>query len=161
MSRAFSLAATMALLAASGVVNAQDLAREVKACRLLVEGPGRLACYDAMKLPPETSPAAAPAAAPSVAAVDPVAKFGQESVRQPGAAPDLKRIESRIPGRFNGWGPNKRFEFENGQVWRIADDSEAFYELQAPKVIVHRGLLGAFYLEIEGVPFRVRVVRVR
>jgi hypothetical protein len=146
------LSLVVALVALSGgAAAAQDLARDVKACRLLPDGASRLTCYDAMQLPAE------PAAA---AVVDPVAKFGQETVRSPSAAPDLKRIESRIPGKFHGWSPNKRLEFENGQVWRIADDSEALYELQSPKVTVHRGLLGAFYLEIEGVPFRVRVVRV-
>ena len=93
---------------------------------------------------------------------DAVAKFGQEAIKPPaGAPPALKQVESRIRGKFQGWGPNKRIELENGQVWRIADDSEALYELQDPKVIVHRGLFGAYFLEIEGVPFQVRVVRAR
>ena len=85
-----------------------------------------------------------------------------EAIKPPaGAAPALKQVESRIRGKFQGWGPNKRIELENGQVWRIADDSEAMHELQDPKVIVHRGLFGSYFLEIEGVPFQVRVARVR
>ncbi|MFN3302747.1 MAG: hypothetical protein ACK44A_03405 [Roseateles sp.] len=78
-----------------------------------------------------------------------------------GTPPALKQVESRIRGKFQGWTPNKRIELENGQVWRVADDSEALYELQDPKVIVHRGLFGSYFLEIEGVPFQVRVVRAR
>lgn len=155
MSRVLSLTALLAALFGSPVAGAQSLVDDVKACRQLADLARRVACYDAMKLPNDQAPAAAPVA------VDPVAKFGQESVRSPAATPDLKRIESRIPGKFQGWRPNQRLALENGQVWRIADDSEALYELQDPKVIVHRGLLGAFYLEIEGVPFQVRVVRAR
>lgn len=153
------LSAAALLLAAGQAAGAQSLVDDVKACRQLNEVARRVACYDAMKLPTDALAPQLPAAAP--AAPDPVANFGQESVKAKAGAPDLKRIESRIPGRFEGWRANTRLAFENGQVWRIADDSEALYELQDPRVIVHRGLLGAFYLEIEGVPFKVRVVRVR
>ncbi len=129
-------------------VNAQDLASDVKACRAQPEPQARLSCYDAIGLPPAASAA--------------VAKFGQEALKPPtDAAPALKQVESVIRGRFQGWRPNKRIELENGQVWRIADDSEALYDLQDPKVIVHRGLFGAYFLEIEGVPFQVRVARAR
>ena len=86
----------------------------------------------------------------------------QEALKPAAGAPAaLKQVDSRIRGRFQGWRPNQRIELENGQVWRIADDSEALYELQDPKVTVHRGLFGAYFLEIEGVPFQVRVVRAR
>ncbi|MFG6431696.1 hypothetical protein [Roseateles sp. LYH14W] len=153
------LASTLALAILTTAAQAQNIAGDLKACRQLADAARRLACYDAVALP--TAPAVvAPAAAPA-AVVDPAAKFGQESVRTPAAAAELKRIESRIRGRFQGWGPNKRIELENGQVWRIADDSEALYDLQDPKAIVHRGVLGAYFLEIEGVPFQARVVRAR
>jgi hypothetical protein len=152
MSRIAPLAIALLLpLAAQG----RDLVENVIACRALADTAARLACYDAMQLP-----AKAATAAPAASAVA-VSRFGQETVRPAGAPPDLKRIESRLVGRFEGWRSNQQLALENGQVWRIADDSEALYELQNPKVIVHRGVLGAFFLEIEGVPFRVRVVRVR
>ncbi len=150
---------TIGLVLACGGASAQDLVGDVKACRLKADTAARLACYDAMKLPGGEPAAAAKPVAP---APDAVAKFGQEAIKPPaGAPPALKQVESRIRGKFQGWGPNKRIELENGQVWRIADDSEALYELQDPKVIVHRGLFGAYFLEIEGVPFQVRVVRAR
>jgi hypothetical protein len=161
---------TLVVLLTSQGAMAQNLVGDVKACRLLADTAQRLTCYDAMQLPaeaPKPSPSAAAATAP-VAAVpgpapaDPVARVGQESVKQPAsAAPELKQIESRIRGAFRGWGPGTQLELENGQVWRIADGSSAIYALQDPKVIVHRGILGAFYLEIEGVGFQMRVVRVR
>ncbi|MGQ3053123.1 MAG: hypothetical protein ACT6S0_15205 [Roseateles sp.] len=159
MSRVLSITILLAASFASHAAGAQGLVEDVKACRQLADLARRVACYDAMKLPNDQTPSAAAPAAP--VAVDSAAKFGQESVRSPAGTPALKRIESRILGKFAGWRPNQRLALENGQVWRVADDSEALYELQDPKVIVHRGLLGAFYLEIEGVPFQVRVVRAR
>lgn len=163
MSSVFSWAAVAAtLLTGAAAVEAQSLATDVKACRLLTATAERLRCYDAMQLPVETGmpAAAAPAAAPPVV-VDPVSRFGQEAIRSTAGTPELKRIESRIRGRFQGWGPNSQLTLENGQVWRIADGSEAFYDLQDPKATVHRGLLGAFFLEVQGVGFNVRVTRVR
>ena len=168
MSRVLPLVITLAALLGSAASQAQNLAADVKACRLMTDAARRLACYDALQVPAEPVATAAvampaapavPAAAPVVA--DPVAKFGQETVKATAAAPELKQIESRIPGKFRGWRAGSQLEFENGQVWRIADGSEAIYELQDPKVIVRRGMLGAFYLEIEGVGFQMRVTRVR
>lgn len=154
---------TALLLSSCGSIacaaGAQDLTGDVKTCRQQVDAASRLRCYDAISLPAD-----APAATTkSVAhAAEAVAKFGQEAVKPPaGNPPALQQVESRIRGRFQGWRPNQRMELENGQVWRIADDSEALYDLQDPKVVVHRGLFGAYFLEIDGVPFQVRVVRAR
>lgn len=91
-----------------------------------------------------------------------MASCGKECIKPPAGAPaELKQIESRVRGHFTGWGPGSRLELENGQIWRIADDSSATYDLQAPRAFVRRGLLGSFYLEVEGVPFQSRVTRVR
>jgi hypothetical protein len=159
MNRTLSMALALGTLLSCHATMAQDLPGDVKACRLKADASSRLNCYDAMKLPGGDPPATAKPAGP---AADAVAKFGQEAIKPAGgAAPALKQVESRIRGRFSGWTPNKRIELENGQVWRIADDSEALYELLDPKVIVHRGLFGSYFLEIEGVPFQVRVVRAR
>jgi len=158
------LVAVLAAMAA-GTANAQDLAGNVKSCRQIDVPARRLECYDAMPLAREQSAAAAaalvapaPAAPPVVA--EPVDTFGKESIKQ-SAATELQQIETRIPGKFIGWAPGAQLALANGQVWRIADGSEAVYNLQDPKVIVRRGMLGAFYLEIEGVGFQVRVTRVR
>lgn len=163
MPRGLILITAVAALLGAGAVHAQNLAGDVKACRQMTDPARRLGCYDALQLPAEpTAAVAAPApmaAAPVV--VDPVARFGQESVKPVAGTPELKQIESRIRGKFRGWGPNTQLSFENGQVWRIADGSSADYDLLDPKVTVHRGMLGAFYLEIEGIGFQMRVTRVR
>lgn len=172
MSRTLPLTLALAALLGAHAAQAQNLVGDVKACRLKTDAASRLACYDAMQLPAEPArpaaaaaagTAAAPIAAAAPAAPDAVSKFGQESIKQPAAATALepKQIESRIAGKFRGWGPNTSVELENGQVWRIADGSSAIYDLTNPKAVIHRGLLGAYYLEIEGIGFQMRVVRVR
>jgi hypothetical protein len=159
MPRVLPLAALLAALLGAASAQAQDLARAINACRQLTDPARRLACYDALALP--TEPAKPAVAAPAPVAADPVAKFGQESVKPAEAPAELKQMASRIPGPFKGWGPNTSIELDNGQVWRVADGSSAIYELNNPKVIVHRGMLGAYFLEIEGVGFQVKVKRVR
>ena len=159
MPRVLTLAATVVGLLGSHVTHAQNLAGDVKACRQMTDATRRLACYDALSVTAE--PATKAAVAAPVPAADPVTKFGQEAVRQPDAPAELKQIESRIRGRFAGWGPNTRIELDNGQSWRVADGSSAIYDLNNPKAVVHRGMLGAYYLEIEGIGFQVKVTRVR
>lgn len=159
MSHCHRLATVLALLSSATTLQAQALGSELKACRQLTEATARLACYDAVKLPAETAAAAAPKAAPTLA--EQTAAFGREAVKAaPSAPPPLERIESRIPGKFTGWEPNGRVTLENGQVWRIVDGSEAMYSLTNPKATVQRSLLGAYFLQVEGVGFQAKVVRV-
>lgn len=163
MPRILPLTLALTALLGGASIQAQDLAGDVKACRLKTDAASRLACYDAMQLPAgPAAAAAAPKAAPAAATADAVTQFGQENIKQAaGAAPEAKQIESRIRGKFRGWGPSTSLELENGQVWRIADGSSAIYDLQDPKVTIRRGVLGAYYLEIEGIGFQMRVTRVR
>jgi hypothetical protein len=146
--------ALLTLLLGGPASRAQDLADDVKACRQLQDGASRLSCYDALPLP-------AARRAPAPAAADPVVKFGQEALKPAAPEPELKRVEARSRGDFHGWKPGSHIELDNGQVWRVADDSDGFYELRNPKATVHRGMLGAYYLEIEGIGFQIRVTRVR
>jgi hypothetical protein len=74
---------------------------------------------------------------------------------------ELAAIESHIPGRFDGWGPDSTIKFANGQVWQIADGSSGALWIENPKVRVRRGLLSAFYLEIEGTNRSPRVKRLQ
>jgi hypothetical protein len=136
-------------------------------CRVLLEAVARLACYDALPLPPATSAAqqaavnaavkAAPAAltVPSAAALTPEAAFGLESRRSA-----VQDVSSTLPGLFEGWDSNTRFTLANGQVWQISDGTAASYYLRNPKVTVRRAALGSFRLEIEGVNQAPRVQRV-
>ncbi|WP_374568382.1 hypothetical protein [Ideonella sp.] len=151
--------ALLSLALAAGPALAEN-APTLQACRAITDAAQRLACYDALPLPSAKAPAtsaaaAAPTAAP--AAPDP-AKFGFEakSVR----AISADSIDSQIDGRFDGWGPKDRIKLANGQVWQIADDSNAVMNATNPKVTIRRGLMGVFYLEFETSNRTAKVKRV-
>jgi len=167
--------AFLLLLAFATPAIAQDAA--FLKCRAIKDSAARLACYDALPVPPAASAPAAPAAAtaakPGTAAAsastaqtgapaalpsEPAAQFG---LAQKDREKPLDAIESTIPGRFEGWGPRERFRLANGQVWQVADDSKGYHDITNPKVRVRRGALGAFYLEIEGTNRSPRVTRVQ
>jgi hypothetical protein len=73
----------------------------------------------------------------------------------------VQAVDSHIPGEFRGWEAGSRIKLANGQVWEVADGSRgALAPVIDPKVRVRRGVLGSFYLEIEGLNRSPRVRRV-
>jgi hypothetical protein len=114
-------------------------------CRALPEAATRLACYDALPLPP----------APPVIASTPETAFGLETRRSA-----VQDISSTLPGLFEGWDRDTRFKLANGQIWQVSDGTSASHYLRNPKVTVRRAALGGFRLEIEGVNQAPRVQRV-
>lgn len=140
------------LLAVAGPGQADD--GGLRRCRGVADAAARLACYDALPLPAAGAQGAgprAPAASPSL-----MERFGLEA-RQPQA----DRIESHIPGLFTGWDADSSIRLANGQVWKVVDGSWLHGEWKDPKVTVRRGVLGAFFLDIEGESRSPRVQRVR
>lgn len=71
-------------------------------------------------------------------------------------------FETRIAGDFKGWRRGTVFKLENGQRWQ-SDSSEDYVTppAPAPKVRIYPGMLGTFWMEIEGVRPRVRVKPIR
>jgi hypothetical protein len=143
--RARTALAGLACIAVSGAALADEAA--FLQCRQLAEAMPRLACYDAVQA---SVGAAAPAQHPTPE------QFGIEQRLTQGGA---QAIESTIPGRFQGWSANDRITLANGQVWQISDDSSGYVSARDPKVRVRRGVLGAYYLEIEGTSRSPRVRR--
>jgi hypothetical protein len=164
-SSAVLLVATLCGMGAPASSIAQD--DGLRRCRAIPEAAARLACYDALV------PSAAPAArtgAPAVPAVptQPPAlpreasaseRFGLE--HKAASSERADRIESYIPGTFKGWGPNSEITLANGQVWKVVDGSTMAYVWQDPKVYVRRGMLGSFFLDIEGENRSARVRRIK
>jgi hypothetical protein len=146
------------LLLASVPALADDAA--LLRCRALRDGAARLACYDGLPVAASESRApAAPGAAPAPRAEPQTrAQFGLEQKANPA---ELQSIESHIPGSFEGWYPNALIRLANGQVWQISDDSTRRLYRTNPKVTIRRGMLGAFYLDIEGDNNAPRVRRVQ
>jgi hypothetical protein len=149
------------VLVAAGTGTATSETSSLQRCREVRDSTARLACYDAIPLAapamgarPSPPPAAAPAA--------PAAVFGLESRTAPAASPQpLPSIDSNIDGVFDGWLPRSQLKLANGQVWEIADGSQAAYDLKSPKVRVTRGVSGSFFMAVEGVAQTPRVRRVK
>ena len=61
----------------------------------------------------------------------------------------------------DGWNLEQLIELANGQVWRIADGSRAFFDATNPKVRIERGSFSTFYMVITGTNQAPRVRRVK
>lgn len=151
----------------SGAVCAADDAAILK-CRGLPDTAQRLACYDAIPVgaaAPAAVRAMAPAPAPapaSASAAAPEQNFGLRPVVKKQKDIEPAAIHSSVVGRFEGWSPGTVFTLANGQVWKVTDDSDAVLPImQNPKVEITRGLLGAYFLQVEGHTNSARVARVR
>lgn len=146
-------------------------------CRAVADNAARLACYDALadQLPkaaaPEAATPEAKSAAPTVVsqpapAAQPVvvvatqtpAEFGLERQAQQA---QIESIQSRIVGAFRGWEAKSKITLENGQVWQIIDGSRGVYSLESPAVTIERGMLGSFFLKIDGVNRSPKVKRLK
>jgi hypothetical protein len=76
----------------------------------------------------------------------------------PGTEIEYTTVESRIAGDFRGWEGRTVFVLENGQQWR-ADGSSTYVSplMTRPAVKIVPGVLGSFWMIIEGVRPRVKV----
>ncbi|TXK62633.1 hypothetical protein [Alkalisalibacterium limincola] len=99
--------------------------------------------------------------AAGVAAAAPVEPVDTRGLRQ-GTGFDEDIITS-IPGNFRGWsGRGQRIRFANGQVWETVDStSRLTINVEDPAVRIHSGMLGAWYLSVDGYNTRVRVRRIQ
>jgi hypothetical protein len=190
MKTAAFVIAVAAFLATGPVAGANldgEIADELVLCTQHRDDAARLACFDRMArsataaLEAGTSlgarartPAAAteqapanaaaptpPAGTEATAAAAPAqeAGFGLEQQRSR-TSERTKSIRSRIPGEFFGWDGKTIFELENGQVWRQLDSSRLGMRVVDAEVEISRGILGSFYLSVEGFNRRVRVERI-
>ncbi|MBI5426525.1 MAG: hypothetical protein HZA32_20815 [Opitutae bacterium] len=83
----------------------------------------------------------------------------QETADKPEAA---EAVESRLAGDYEGWTGKTVFKLENGQIWQQTGGSARYDDKRhAPAVKIYPGMLGAYWLEIEGVRERVKVKPVK
>jgi hypothetical protein len=75
--------------------------------------------------------------------------------------PEPKELVSRIPGPFDGWDGDTVFYLENGQVWKQSQRDKFSVRLNDPVVTIEKGLLGAYFLSVEGFGSRVKVKRLK
>lgn len=71
-------------------------------------------------------------------------------------------IEATLAGEFSGFGKGRQYTLDNGQVWEQTDaTSVAGVRKQTPRVKITPGLMGVWYLQIEGLNTRAKVRRTR
>ena len=70
-------------------------------------------------------------------------------------------VNSHIEGLFDGWGPKTVINLANGQAWRINDNSSATVYLTNPKVLIRRGVMGTYVMELEGTNSTAKLLRLR
>jgi hypothetical protein len=141
---------------------------ELRRCRAIADSLTRVGCYDAIALPVATATVSTVAASPPSAPIrvsgvatgaDPAREFGmpERPVTQ-----SLQFIDSAFEGDFDGWTPGAKVRLANGQLWEIVDGSTASYSpTRNPKIRISRGLLGSYFMAIEGVAQKPRVRRLQ
>ncbi|MDV3469299.1 hypothetical protein RZA67_11265 [Stenotrophomonas sp. C3(2023)] len=71
-------------------------------------------------------------------------------------------IESTLEGEFRGFAKGRLYTLANGQQWEQSDDSVlSGVRRQAPKVTITPGLVGVWYLKVEGSNTQAKVRRVK
>lgn len=71
-------------------------------------------------------------------------------------------IVARIQGRFEGFGKNKHYTLDNGQVWKQTDTRRLpGVKLDSPQVTIKPGVLSVWYLQVEGYNASAKVERVK
>jgi hypothetical protein len=76
----------------------------------------------------------------------------------PGTEIEYTTVESRIVGEFQGWQRGTTFKLENGQRWQVTDGEEYVHpRMSAPAAKIVPGLLGSFWLVVDGATRKVKV----
>ena len=162
MRRMLALSAALSALLFAGSALAQSFSSleermteaEFKAAGLDKLSPEELARLNAF-IAAETGKVAS-----SVPAATPMAEdlrgFNQRS------GPDGAILTS-ITGEFRGWSKaGTRLKLDNGQVWDITDSTSRLrINVVNPDIVIEPGVLGAWYLRVEGYNTRARVKRIK
>lgn len=77
---------------------------------------------------------------------------------KPGTQIDYDTLESELVGDFSGWRAGTVFTLANGQRWRVIQgDYESPRDSTRRRAWIKPGLLGTFFIEIEGIKGRAKV----
>lgn len=100
------------------------------------------------------TPASETKSAAAVVEADPA----RERRAEKKSAESDERVSSRIVGEFKGWRHGTTLTLENGQQWRVDDDSSLVARAkQNPAVTIERGTFGQWWLRVEGYNTAARV----
>lgn len=163
---ALLLATLLALPALAGAQDAPPLqqamsAEEFKAAgldKLSAEELARLNAWLDRRVEQQTSAAVA-------AAVEEAREEGRQEVVEKNRGffhfGSQEPIEASIAGEFTGFGSRKRYTLDNGQVW-VQTDATSLNGVRktSPKVYIKPGVMGVWYMRIDGYNTQAKVQRV-
>jgi hypothetical protein len=135
------LAATLAATAATAADDS-PLAR----CAAMADATARLDCYDALAGRPAAD------AAPGDA-------FG---LPPPPPPPEPDSVSARLVAAPKSWARGVAVKLDNGQTWKLTGDDRAYYpDLPADaEVVITKGVIGGYWLEVVPVRRRFKVKRI-
>jgi len=71
-------------------------------------------------------------------------------------------IKATLVGEFNGFGKGRQYTLDNGQVWEQTDDARASgIRKHEPGTQISPGLMGVWYLQVDGLNTRAKVRRTK
>ena len=73
----------------------------------------------------------------------------------------LDSVVSIAQGQFDYWENGLRVRLANEQLWQVIDHRPLLHNAHDPEVTIHKGIMGSFYLQIEGISTRLKVKRIR
>ncbi|MBS0575793.1 MAG: hypothetical protein JSS45_05135 [Proteobacteria bacterium] len=74
---------------------------------------------------------------------------------------DRDVITSTITGDFRGWQGGTTFTLDNGQVWHQIEADQFSIRLKNPTVTITPGLMGTWFLRVEGYGSSTKVERIK
>ncbi|MRX27172.1 hypothetical protein [Kangiella sp. HZ709] len=129
--------------------------RTVQECMDVKDNAKRLACYDSffkkqsLTLPTENTKKA-PQKTESL--------FGLE---QQIAARQPNQLNFKLQGKFKRWKKGMKLNTAEGQIWLIKGRHNIYYPIEDPKIIIRKGSLGSYLMNIEGLNTTFKVKRVK
>jgi hypothetical protein len=165
----FTVWAVVAVLTTGGLRAAEgDFSKTVRAEDFAAAGLGKLSATELARLDAlvrefktgGVSRPSADGAKKSGGAKEVQPDAGKAAVRvAPGTVVEVGEVESAIAGDFEGWAGRTVFLLENGQRWRVANGGSYYSpKLTRPKVKISPAGLGGYWMAIEGVGTRVKVL---
>ncbi|MFT5483774.1 MAG: hypothetical protein ACI9GW_002432 [Halieaceae bacterium] len=153
------------LLAQAG----DDLAGQLKQCRLVGADNDRLACYDAITPGRSTETTITTGAPASQATVEAQAtttnsevdrEFGSEDVKKIVAETD-ERIYVEVLKTKKGRAQESTIYLKNGQVWRQIGTDRYTYNERQGRAYLERGSMSSYFFSQDEIKRRIRVKRLK
>jgi len=169
-----------AILANSSPALADDLpdrTQDYLKCSLIADLSPRLACYDAVsaslrqavQAPAQVAPtgqapttdAPAQATPPAESSAEDRSSFGAQHLRRDQKPEEPDEIRVLVTSWRTSPLGKMVFTTEDGQVWRQSDSNRVFPRTEQFHATIKKGMMGSFFLKIDGIRRNIRVKRIR